>query len=145
MEKRETFKDIKIGEREFRIQKFNARIGSWIAFKLFTKMLPGGMDAKLGASVSGLPKNRDIMNKEEFFELQNDCLNACFELLKAGPVPVIGLNGAFGVADLENDAMTVMLLTIHVLVFNVAGFFDGNALKELTKNLSGISLANVKM
>jgi hypothetical protein len=147
MSVRETFKDVEISGRKFRIRKFDAQTGSYIAFKLTTQVLPFGMDAQMGGIV-GLLSNRKPMSKEEFFELQNDCLKVCSELIEKdgaqATLAVMMADGSWGVDGLESDAMTVIMLTIHSLMFNVTSFFGEDALKGLTEKLQGLSLFNAK-
>lgn len=139
--KRETTKDIELAGRKWRIKKFDALTGSYIAYKLLSQMLPGGMDKQLG----NMPEGRAVMSKEDFVALQKDCLSVVQELKPAGntelPVAVILSSGKWGVEGLEDDTVTVLSLTIHALVFNVAGFFDGKALQDLNQSLTGLILA----
>lgn len=139
--KRETTKDIELAGRKWRIKKFDALTGSYIAYKLLSQMLPGGMDKQLG----NMPEGRAVMSKEDFVALQKDCLSVVQELKPAGntelPVAVILSSGKWGVEGLEDDTFTVLSLTIHALVFNVAGFFGGKALQDLNQSLTGLSLA----
>ena len=138
--KRETTKDIELAGRKWRIKKFDALTGSYIAYKLLSQMLPGGMDKQLG----NMPEGRAVMSKEDFVALQKDCLSVVQELKPAGdtelPVAVILSNGKWGVEGLEDDTVTVLSLTIHALVHNVSGFFDGKALQDLNQSLTGLSL-----
>ena len=77
------------------------------------------------------------MGKQEFFELQKDCLAVCHELIMVGDseqaLPIF-LNGQWARPELEDDVMTIMALTVHALIFNVTGFFEGDALKELIRS-----------
>lgn len=84
-----------------------------------------------------------IFTEDEFYRLQDTCLSCCYEVRKGGNIPVIGGNGAWGVEGLEYDTIKVMALTINALTLSVAGFFEGNALQELIKSLSGLSLFGV--
>jgi hypothetical protein len=138
MDKREDHKIVELAGRKWRIEKFDALTGSYIAYQLMSQMLPGGLDAQITGDQA--PKGRPLMSKQEFANLQLDCLHVCYEVLPAGKAPVIGENGAWGVAGLENDTITIVALTIHALVFNIAGFFDGNALKGLVNSFSDMSL-----
>jgi hypothetical protein len=140
---KEKFKYIKLGERDWIIGKFDALTGSYIAAKLMATSLPGGMEKQMG--ISNLPKGRSFMSKEEFKDLQIECLKVCYEDLKAGKAPVIGDNNAWGVADIEDDMVLVISLTIHALIHNVAGFFEGNALKDLLESFRGMKLAGVSI
>lgn len=143
--KRETTKDIELAGRKWRIKKFDALTGSYIAYKLLSQMLPGGLDKQLG----NMPEGRQIMSKEDFSSLQKDCLSVVHELKSAGsndlPIAVILPNGKWGVEGLEDDTVTVLSLTIHALVFNVSGFFDGKALQDLNQSLTGLSLVGAPM
>lgn len=137
MSKREDHKLLELAGRKWRIENFDALTGSYIAYQLMGQMLPGGMDAQVTEGHAS--KNRPLMSKQDFAALQLDCLNVCYEVLPAGKAPVIGENGAWGVTGLENDTVTVLALTIHALIFNIAGFFDGSALKDLATSFSGMN------
>jgi hypothetical protein len=132
VEKRETFKIVEMGERKFRIEKFDALTGSYIAYQLLNLALPpmlGGLLAKfeIPLAVAGESQGR-MMSKQEFFEFQKDCLKACFEVLpgaKPGAdAPVMRDDRTYGVIGLEQDTATVLMLTAHVLLFNVQSFFE---------------------
>ena len=137
---RETNKQVTISGRKFKIEKFDALQGSYIAFMLMEKFLPMGLEGKAG--LGDLPKNRASMTREEFTSFQKDCLSVVSEILPAGARPVLAENGLWGVANIEKDTRLVVLLTIHALAFNVAGFFDGEGLKELKEGLQGIFPVN---
>ena len=123
--------------RKFQISAFDALTGSYIAFTLFEKMLPHGMEGKVfGGSTAGLPPDRPMMTNAEFGAFQRDCLSVVSEVLKAGPRPVLNANGSWGVEDIKDNTMLVLLLTIHALAFNVRDFFDGDGLTELRNALS---------
>ena len=140
MSKRETEKIITIGDRKFKIEKFDALTGSYIAFTLAEKFLPMGLEAKAG--LMNMPKGRELLSREEFTQLQKDCLSVVSEILPAGARPVIAENGHWGVNDIAKDTRLVLLLTIHALAFNIAGFFGGEGLKELKAGLADIFPAN---
>lgn len=141
IKKRETYKDVKIGDRNFRIEKFDAYTGSYIAYKLMSEALPMGLGNQLG-----LPDTQKVsMSKKDFMELQKDCLGVCYEHLPAGITPVLNDNGSFAVNGLEKDPKTVIVLTIHALLFNVSSFFDENLLDSIAKGLSLISQQDAKM
>lgn len=140
---KEKFRDIEISGRRFRIGRFDARTGSYIAFRLMTQILPMGMDSEVfGGIGESLPKNRPMMSRDEFMELQNDCLRVCSEIQSVGgndaPVLVLMPSGEWGVAGLEDDAVMVIALTVHALVFNVSSFFDGNALSGIMGSFQGV-------
>lgn len=157
-------KIIHLGKRQFLIKKMTAKQGSWVAMQLFTKLIPIGVAAfgdmakakamikpetipetkpSMLDSLKDLPAIQKLLTEEEFSRLQDTCLSCCYEVLKGGNIPVIGANGSWGVEGLEYDIVKVMALTINALTFSVAGFFEENALQELTQSLSGLSLFGV--
>ena len=148
--KRETKKIVEIQGRKFEIRSFDAFTGSYIAFTRMEKMLPMGMEAKVmnalraeGKDVDALPTpNRALMSKGEFIAFQRDVLSVVGEVLPGRTAPLFNDNGSWGVEDAADNAMLVILLTIHALVFNIAGFFSGDGLKELKAGLQSLSFAN---
>nr|DAS01926.1 MAG TPA: tail assembly chaperone protein [Caudoviricetes sp.] len=147
--KRETKKIVEIQGRKFEIRSFDAFTGSYIAFTLMEKMLPMGMEAKVmnavkadGGDASVSLPSRALMSKGEFIAFQRDVLSVVGEVLPARTAPLFNENGSWGVADIEDNAMLVIMLTIHALVFNIAGFFTGDGLKELKAGLQSLSFAS---
>ena len=137
--KRETRRVVDLAGRKWAIKKFDAFTGSYIAYALMGQMLPGGIDSMIRGKNPDGPKPTSIMSKNDFISIQKDCLSVCYEVLPSGDVPLIGENGNWGVVDVENDSSIIIALTIHALLFNVSSFFDGGALKDLTKGLSALS------
>ena len=150
--KRETKKIVEIQGRKFEIRSFDAFTGSYIAFTLMEKMLPMGMEAKVmnavkadgGDAAVSLP-SRAIMSKADFIAFQRDVLSVVGEVLPGRTAPIINENGSWGVEDIADNAILVIMLTIHALVFNIAGFFGGDGLKELKAGLQDLSFANTAM
>lgn len=147
--KRETKKIVEIQGRKFEIRSFDAFTGSYIAFTLMEKMLPMGMEAKVmnavkadGGDAAVCLPSRALMSKGEFISFQRDVLSVVGEVLPARTAPIFNENGSWGVADIEDNAMLVIMLTIHALVFNIAGFFTGDGLKELKAGLQSLSFAS---
>jgi len=140
--KRETFKEVTLDGRKFRIQKFDALTGSYVAYRLMAESLPFGMGAEVGIPQAGEMR---LMSKKDFKELQLDCLMVCFESLPAGYTCIVNENGSFGVPDLENDTKTILTLTIHALMFNVSSFFGESLLDFISKGTRGTSQQTVPM
>ena len=142
--KRELFKDIELQGKKWRINKFDALTGYFIAYKLLFQILPGGMESQMPGV--NLPEGRSLMSKAEFIELQRDCLAVCTQLIMVGDVetaiPVLQRGGQWGVDGLETDVVLVFTLTLHCLLFNISGFFEEGALKELTQSFQTLSLFN---
>jgi hypothetical protein len=141
MDKRELYKVVTIDDREFRIGKFPAMIGSYIAYKLMSETLP------MGIKVKGIQtlKNAKVMSKADFIDIQTDCLKVCAELLDGGPADVINDNGSWGVEDIKNNAKLALALTVHALIWNVMDFFDGNLLQSLAAGIPDILQPTAKM
>ncbi len=148
--KRETKKIVELQGRKFEIRSFDAFTGSYIAFTLLEKMLPMGMEAKVmnavkadgGDAAVSLP-SRAIMSKADFIAFQRDVLSVVGEVLPGRTAPIINENGSWGVEDIADNAMLVIMLTIHALVFNIAVFFGGDGLMELKAGLQDLSFANI--
>ena len=126
--KREIYKSFEFGGRKWRIGKFDAMTGSYVAYKLMAEVLPMGI-----GQMAGIPKptNGKTMSKVDFMDLQRDCLLVCAEALPAGPTPIMNANGTFGVVGLEHDAPTVLALTVQALAWNLTSFFDESLLDSL--------------
>lgn len=146
MNKVQSFKDVTINERTFRIKKFDARTGSRMVFKImkiFSSIFDGkdltklkdvkkASDVDLGAfNLGGIINELGNLSDDDFTYIQDNCLKVCSELLQAGPTPIIDDNGNFAVIGLDDDTMTVLALTAHAVIFNVQGFFQGSQLMGL--------------
>lgn len=140
VKKRENFKDIELDGRKYRIKKFDAWTGSYIAYQLINLALPPmlkglltNMGMPLAASEDILPNESPgrVMSKKEFISLQKDCLEVCYEVIeveggKPQINPVMNENGSFRSIGLEDNAGMVLALTAWALLFNIEGFFvDG--------------------
>ena len=137
---RAIYKDIELNGRKWRIGKFDALTGSYIVYKMMTQLLPMGMDAKVvGEERTNLP----AMSRVDFSEIQTECLRVCSEVQNVGNVetflPVLMANGSWGVADINDDVMTVMALTVHALAHNASGFFGEGALKGLSATFKDLN------
>lgn len=147
VQKRENFKIIELAGRKWRIIRFDALTGSYIAYQLMFQMLPTVISAFAGKTAEGegflssLPKTGNVMSREEFTSLQKDCLSVCSEVKvldgQEVSLPVMLQSGMFAVEGLDNDTMTVLGLTVQALVFNVSGFFDEGPLKDLMSQAAG--------
>lgn len=142
------YKDIELTvagkKRKFRINKFDARTGSYILYTVMSRFLPSILQLKSGAEtitdMSKVVNPEDIvssitMSDGEFNKLQNAALQVCEEILPAGATPVVDASGNFSVIGLEKEAVAVFVLTAQALVFNLSGFFGEDGLISL---LSGI-------
>lgn len=140
--KREKFKDVEIEGRKFRINRFDALTGSYIASLLLMQILPMGMGKQLG--LDNLTEG-SLMKKETFIELQKDCLKVCQELTNVGnvetPMFVMLPDGRWGVEGLQDETTIVLPLAIQTLVFNLSDFFQDGALEKVKVATSNLNLS----
>ncbi|NHL37744.1 hypothetical protein FDE95_14270 [Clostridium botulinum] len=149
----ETYKDIEINERRFRLNKMDARTGSYMLFKLMKILTPIFKNIKADdtenislddINLTDLMSSIFNLPEDEFRYIQDNCLRVVEEILPAGPARVIDKYGTFGVLNIEFDTALLMNLTIQSLIFNVKGFFAGSPLTSITEKLT-TSLQNLKM
>lgn len=144
---RETSKRVKVQGREFEIRAFDALTGSYIAYTILQKVLPAGMESQVQemADMPDMPKDRTVMTKKEFLGLQKDVLSVVYEVLPARTAPILNRNGSWGVADIENNTLLVLILTIQALAFNIGSFFGEGGLSELQTALHDLLPVNTPM
>ena len=148
-----TYKDIEVNERKFRLNKLDARTGSYMLFKLMKILTPIFKNIKQDSTdnikledlnLDEIAESLFNLPEKEFSYIQDNCLQVVAELLPAGFQKVLNKSGTWGILNIEFDTTLVMNLTIQSLVFNVSGFFTGSPLTSLIKGLN-ISLPNSKM
>lgn len=148
-----TYKDIEINDRKFRLNKMDARTGSYMLFKLMKILTPifknvseeSLKDKKIeDLNLTELAESLFELREEEFKYIQDNSLYVVDEILKAGPQKVLNKSGEWGILNIEFDTALVMNLTVQSLVFNVQGFFEGSPLISMMKGLN-LSQLNSKM
>lgn len=160
-----THKDIEVKGRTFRLNKIDARKGSYMLFKLMNILTPilkginleeiakedgvDGVKDNEGDNKSSFLDNINIADvaeslfslpEEEFRYIQDNCLQAVEEVLSARNSQVLNENGNYGVTDVEFDIGLVMNLTVQSLIFNVSGFFNEDLLDSLVKGSTSSQL-----
>lgn len=138
-------KIIEIKERKFKLNKMDARTGSYMLFKvtgilgpMFKKMSLEDLEnltldkLNIGDIIDSLCS----LSEKDFKYIQDNCLKVVEEILPAGPAKILDKNGSFGVLDIEFDTGLIMALTVQSLVFNVMGFFAGSPLTSMMKGLN---------
>lgn len=154
MEAREEFKFVEIKGRNFRIGKYNALSGALIMSKVlaiispifkkmdFSKLIDApDLDLTKIDVVSILAELGNI-DENDFEYVQKKSLQAACEMLPAGPTQVLDKNGKFGVIGLETDTATVLALTVHTVMWNFQGFFEGSPLASMLGGLLTTSQPN---
>lgn len=116
MKTRVTFKDVPIGDRNYRLTKMDSRLGCWLFSTLAYK-------ADANQILSALGK----CTKEEFDEVQGQALRFVFRLDKSEdgtvfPMAVLAPNGMWVDKDLADDPAEVFQLTSAAILFNIDPF-----------------------
>lgn len=159
MPKRESFKFVTIDDRKWKIGKFDALTGGYIATKMVSKLVnvvTGIISGELKTTsdqdkaIMAIQLAREIgsLSKREFIEIQAECLHVIREITVVNNIEVENLvrrdDGSWGVSNMEDDALLVMALITHVLVFNLANFFDVNRLKALKEGFADLNLSDAQ-
>lgn len=143
----ENYKDIEVNGRKFRLNKLNARTGTYMLLKI-TKILPTILESLDFDKLDSDDLNfKDLnltkvlspifdLSEEEFNYIQDNCLKTVEELLPAGPQPVLNNNGQWGVSNIEFDMALVINLTVQSLWFNLQGFFAGMPFSSIMSKLN---------
>lgn len=147
MTSNENYKDIEVNGRKFRLNKLNARTGTYMLLKM-TKILPPILENldfdKLDSddfNFKDLNLTKILspifdMDEKEFAYIQDNCLKTVEELLPAGPQAVLDNYGQWGVSNIEFDMVLVMNLTVQSLWFNLQGFFAGMPFSSIMSKLN---------
>ena len=135
-------------ELTFQIKKMDALHGSYLMKFCAEKFLPflndvqdlfGGEEPKDDRDVEEIAKERtnkifalipkvlSTLSEEELISFEKRCLNTVSVLKPAGWQPVL-YGDNFGIEELEDDLMTVLVLCYEVVEFNIGSFFGGNRL-----------------
>jgi hypothetical protein len=145
---RASYKKIEINGRTFRIGKYNALTGAIILAKAMGIIAPLFKSLDLGKlkdttefdlsaiDLPGILSELTNLSEKDFMYVQERSLQVVNELLPGGYTQVLDKNGNFGVLGLDTDVATVLALTVHTVVFNVQGFFQGSPLASLLGGLS---------
>lgn len=137
---RETFKVVSYGGKNWRIEKYSPLVGSYIIVKLFSRLSGIVLAASSGEikdmTVIAMHVSNELSNftKAEFMEIQRDSLACVKEVTNVNGVEanisIVTPDGRFTSKELEEDVFGVLVLTTHVLMFNMIGFLDADVLKE---------------
>lgn len=155
MPKREDFKIVELAERRFKIGRFDALTGSYIAVKLVSKLsnvfmaITTGQVTDMNFAALAVAQQIADMSKIEFIELQLECLRVIKEIQNIdgkaeADLPVLASSGSFAVPGLNEDMITVLALVTHTVIFNLTPFFVGNALTSTIQTFKDLSLFDAK-
>jgi len=159
MPKRESSKIVVVDGRKWKIGKFDALTGGYIAVKLTSRMvnvvagivsgeLKTTSDSDKAIMALQLAQEIGSLSKRDFFEIQSECLHVIKEIETVNEIEVETVirraDGAWGVRDIEDNASLVMALVVHVLVFNLTNFFDVSKLKELKESFGDLNLSDAQ-
>jgi hypothetical protein len=149
----ETYKEIEVNGRTFRLNKMNARTGSYLLFKLMKILAPIIKNINLedkeevalnDLNLTEIAETLFDLPEKDFRYLQDNALQVVQEILPGGQPYVLNKYGEFEALNVEFDTGLVMNLTVQSLYFNIKGFFEGSPLESMLKGLN-ISQLNFKM
>jgi len=151
---REVNKIVQIGERKWQISKFDALTGSYITVKMLSRVMHI-ISAVLAGQVtdpiligSSVATEIGNLSKAEFNEIQYEALSVIKEIKTIGgkeiPAPLRLPDGQWGVEGVADNAMLILALVTHSLVFNLMGFFEEKELKEVINSFSDLNLFGAK-
>jgi hypothetical protein len=129
---RPKFKDIELSGRQFRLRKFPAQRGGYLAIKVagilapVFDMLAANQGIEISQVIAPVLGALSKLSEADFVDIQNKSLRVCFEILPAGEIQVLNSEGHLGVTGLDDDAMTCLALMVQALVFNLSGFSTGS-------------------
>ena len=139
---------VELNNRKWKISKFDALTGNYIALKMISRL--SGVVAGIAAGeladpiIIGLAitQNLGTLPKQEFLQIQEECISCVKEIQEVNGTAIDVLvrtpEGLWGVPDLEEEPLLILGLVSHVLVFNLMDFFSADALKELGKSFQGL-------
>ncbi len=136
------FKDVTIGDNQYRIGQLKAADGGWI-FSTFVKryraykeaqpeneaqveIVAAPVDPEVGFAVTAAFLVEQL-GRSELAEVQALCLGVCgrYDSRLGSPIakPILFADGRYAIPDLEFDAPAVLELTKQCIAFNIAHFF----------------------
>ena len=140
----ENFKNIEVDGRTFRLNKMNAKTGSYMLFKLIKMLTPILKNIKDDAkevdftdlNLTEIASSLFDLEEKEFRYIQDNSLQVVQEILPGGQPFILNKYGEFEALNVEFDTGLIMNLTVQSLVFNVTGFFKGSPLESMLKGLN---------
>lgn len=124
---------------KFKLKKLNAFTASYIAVQIGFSLVGGLAQNSNQSNMDVLQKAVNGIDKNKFIAIQKDCLSSVEIINNVNgnemPEALMLSNGQLSHKELEDDFMTIMLLTLDVIMFNCEGFFGGKGLQNLTKSL----------
>jgi hypothetical protein len=125
---RETFKDIELGKRKWRVSKVDALSGSNILRRF------------MASNTTDPQKFLGTLPDEDFQTVQKQLLVNCQEIVKDSPLQVMMHDGRIGVGEISGDVL--YMLTVAALSYNLSGFFDEGVLREFHEITRGLVSSN---
>jgi hypothetical protein len=141
------YKDVTIGENQYRIGLLKAADGGWI-FSTFVKRyraykeanpsdesqpetIVAPVDPEVGFAVTAAFLVEQL-GRGELAEVQALCLSVCgrYDSRLGSPIakPILFADGRYAIPELEFDAPAVLELTKQCIAFNIAPFFPAAGL-----------------
>jgi len=147
----ELYTSVTVGEREYRIKKFDARTGLKLARLVIAKAAPlipvlekimpdepvkGKKPAKAPGNAASANDDEALykmvgrvleeLDDSDLDLLIDKCLRVCYVALPAGLQPVIDEVGNYGVEGVEYDMGLTLRLCFEAIKWGASDFFAGN-------------------
>lgn len=132
MELKKKTEDIEVNGKKYRLQKMDARTGSYLAAKLAVFAVPL-MNKEQKVNAEDFGKLLSAMDFKEFSELQNTVLRTVLKIVETptgDELPEMLLDKFNEITDeeLAYDTASLIQLTVRALIFNIGGFFGERGL-----------------
>jgi hypothetical protein len=164
------FKNLTIGDAEYRIGKLKAADGSWIYMTSRRKyqeylalnpspaqeeteqskafaLLPEETRNEMGAAMSA-EFMAQYLSRTELAEVQRICLGVCgrYSDRTGSPVamPIMREDGRWAIPELETNGPAVLELTKQCIAFNIAPYFPVAGSSRLETNSAGSMEPNIQ-
>ena len=124
-------KELPIGDKLFKVKKFDPETGCYWAFKFM-----GNMSHLKKSEMAGKINDFIEMDRKQFKELQKDCLSHSLIKMESGWHSVMNSEGFLTVPDLTGPE--ALQLTVFAFLFSLADFFDKTLLENLSTAAVGI-------
>lgn len=129
----ELYNRVELKERQWIIQKFDARTGMKMARLVMSRAQPlmpllrGGGELSEDKSFSAVFAVLGGLEDEDIDKIVDTCLRFCYEDLPAGRQAVIDRNGNYGVEGVEYDMGLTLMLCYEAIKWGASDFFDGSS------------------
>jgi hypothetical protein len=129
-------KDVELKGVKYRIGQMDAMTGGKILSLVLPKLIPY-LDEKQGLNPAAIIQMLPSLGSDSLNEIQRDSMKVCSIYKGEGIVPIMMVDGRWANKEMEFDAVTVLALTCHAVIFNLAPFFSDGGLQMIMQSIMG--------